>query len=76
MTAQEIQKTTSENDHLQQLIAYILRGWLKVEIKHHKKWDHFWAFRDKMAVINDIMLNGGWIVTPEELQKPGAESTA
>ena len=34
---QEIQQATTEDDHLLQLEAYIIRGWPESKMKYHKK---------------------------------------
>ena len=56
MTIQEIQQATADHDHLQQLTAYNIRCWLESRNKVPQEISSYWTFRDKMAVIDDIIL--------------------
>ena len=58
MTAEEIRHATEEDDHLNTLMTYMIndrpatRAWIKGEIQAD------WPFRDDLAVIDGIQLQG------------------
>ena len=54
MTAQEIQCATTKADHLQQLRANILRGWLESENEVLQQIRSYWAFRDYLLACKSM----------------------
>ena len=58
MTMQELQEATSQDQHLQCLMEYVIQGWsdnrnqLPQDIRTH------WTFRDVMTVIDRIVIKG------------------
>ena len=65
----ELQQASSQDNHLQKLKHFIITGWSysKEEISEELKL--YWSYRDKLAVINSIMLKGRHIIIPNSLKQ-------
>ena len=65
----KIQQASSQDDHLQQLKSLIIAGWPDSRDKLHAELRTCWLYRDKLAVIDGIILNGRCIIMPNSLRQ-------
>ena len=75
MSIQYIQQTTAQDEHLQMLRQYIIAGWPESKVHLHKDIRAYWSFKDDMAVIDGVIMNGRHIIIPEVLKNTGTRST-
>ena len=64
----EIQ-ASSQDDHLQQLKSFIIAGWSDTKDELHADLRPYWLYRDKLVVIDGIILKGRHIVIPNSLRQ-------
>ena len=69
MTMHVLQQATSQDQHLQCLMEYVIQG--QPESKSQLPWEirTYWAFRNDMAVTDGVVTKGRCIVILEALQK-------
>ena len=63
----EIQQASSQDNHLQQLKKFIIAGWPNTKDELHANIRLYWPCRDKLVVIDGIILKGRCIVIPNSL---------
>ena len=68
MAFNELKEATSQDQHLQQLMEYIIQGWPGNKDQLLKDIRTYWMFRDDMVVIDGIVIKGQHIVISEALQ--------
>ena len=73
MKIQQLPQATSQNDHLQQLKDYIIRGWQENKDQIPQDMQTYWTFQDDMIVINGIIFKGRCVTIPESLKKQALE---
>ena len=54
----EIQQAVSLDNHLQQLKGIIITGWPDNRDELHVDLQPYWSYRDELAVIDGVILNG------------------
>ena len=69
LTMHELQEATSQDQHLQCLIEYVIQGWPENKNQLPQDMRTYWTFRDDMAVIDLVVVKSRCIVTPEALQQ-------
>ena len=69
MSMAEIQHALSQDDHLQQLKNLIIAGWPDTRDDLHAGLRPYWSYRDKLAVIDGVILKGRHIVIPNNLRQ-------
>ena len=65
----KIQQASSQDDHLQQLKKSIIAGWPNTKDELHANIRPHWPYRDKLSVIDGIILQGRHIVIPYSLRQ-------
>ena len=70
----EIQQASSLDNHLQQLKGIIITGWPDSRDKLCVDIQPYWSYRDKLAVIDGIILEGRCIIMPNSLRGTGTQS--
>ena len=65
----EIQHVSSQDNHLQQLKNLIIAGWSDTKDELHADLRPYWLYRDKLVVIDDVILKGRHIVIPNSLRQ-------
>ena len=65
----EIQQASSLDNHPQQLKGIIISGWPDGRDKLHADLQLYWSYRDKLAVIDGIILKGKCIIIPSSLKE-------
>ena len=65
----EIQQTSSLNNHLQQLKGIIILGWPDSRDELHMDLQPYWSYRDKLAVIDGVILKGKCIIISNSLKE-------
>ena len=65
----ELQQTSSHDNHLQKLKHFILTGLPHSKDEISEELKLYWSYRDKIAVINGIMLMGRHIIIPNSLRQ-------
>ena len=58
----EIQQASSQDEHLQQLKKFIIAGWPNTKDELHDDIKPYWTYRDKLVVIDSMILKGRHIV--------------
>ena len=69
MTMHELWEATSQDQHLQGLMKYVIQRWPESKNQLPQDIRTYWMFRDNMAVINGVVIKGRLIVIPEVLQQ-------
>ena len=69
MTICELQEATSQDQHLQHLMEYVIQGWPESKSQLPEDIRAYWLFRDNMAVIDGVVIKGRCIVIPDALQQ-------
>ena len=69
MTMHELWEASSQDQHLQCLMEYIIQGWPECKIQLLQETRICWAFKDYTAVINGVVIKSRCIVIPEVLQQ-------
>ena len=65
----EIQQTSSQDKHLQQLKKFNIAGWPNTKDELHDNIKPYWPHRDELTVIDSMILNGRHIVIPCSLRQ-------
>ena len=65
----EIQQASSQDAHLQQLKSFIIAGCPDTKDELHVYLRPYWLYRDKLVVIDVIILKGRCIVIPNSLRQ-------
>ena len=65
----ELQQASSQDNHLQKLIHFIITGWPYSKDKISEELKSYWSYRDELAVIDGIMLKGMCIIIPNSLRQ-------
>ena len=60
----EIQQASSQDDHVQQLKNFTIAGWPNTKDELHADIRPYWPYRDKLVVIEGVILKGMCIVIP------------
>ena len=68
LTADEIRIVTLEDEHLGALAELIFHGWLSTRAWVQRELQPYWAFREKIAIIDGIPIKGRRIIIPTTLQ--------
>ena len=68
ISIQHIQWATTQDGHLQQLKCFIIAGSPESKDQLHQDIRPYWSFRDDMAVIDGVIMEGRCIVIPEVLK--------
>ena len=58
MTCNELKEVTSQDQHLQQLMEYIIQGWPDNKDKLLQDVRTYWTLRDDMVVIDGVIIKG------------------
>ena len=65
----QIQQAYTQDDHLQCLKSFIITGWPSTKDKLHIELKPYWSYRDKLAIIDGVMLKGRHIAIPTTLKQ-------
>ena len=65
----EIQQASAQDDHPQYLKGFIIEGWPSTKDELHADLKPYCLYRDKLAVIDGIILKGRHIVIPNSLRQ-------
>ena len=68
MTAEETRLVTIDYKHLNMLSEYVLCGWPPMRAEVQKELHAYWSFKDKIAIIDIIVMKGKRIIMPESVQ--------
>ena len=68
MSIQQIQQTTTQDEHVQWFQGYIITGWPESKDHIHQDIRAYWSFKGDMAVIDGVIMKGRHIVIPEILK--------
>ena len=69
ISIEEIQQTSLQDDHLQQLKKFIIAGWPNTKDELHTNIRPYWPYRDKIVVIDGVIHKGRCIVIPDSLKQ-------
>ena len=69
ISMEEIQQALSQDDNLQQLKKCIIAGWPDTKDELHTNIRPYWLYRDKLAVIDGVIIKGRHIVIPNSLRQ-------
>ena len=69
ISTEEIQQTSSQDVHLQQLKTFIIAGWPHTKDELHTDIRPYWPYRDELAVIDGVILKGRHIIIPDSLKQ-------
>ena len=69
MTMHELQEATSQDQHLQHLMEYVIQEWPDKKNQLPQDIRTYWTFRDDMVVIYGIVIKRQHIVITEALQQ-------
>ena len=69
MSMAQIQQASTQDDHLQCFKGFIITGWPSTKDELHADLKPYWSYRDKLAVIDGIVLKGRCIVIPNSLRQ-------
>ena len=69
MTMHEMQQAMSQDQHLEHLKDFIIKGWSENRVQITQDIRTYWIFRDDMEVNDRVIIKGRCIVLPEALQK-------
>ena len=67
MTMDELQETTSQDQHLKCLMEYVMQGWPESKNQLPQDIGTYWMFQDDMAGVNGIVIKERCIVILEVL---------
>ena len=73
MSICQIRQTTSQDEHLQCLKSLIISGWPDTKDQLHQDIMPYWSFKDDLADIDAVVMNGRCIIIPEALKQPALE---
>ena len=69
MTMNELQEATSQDQHLQYFMKYVIQGWPECKNQLPQDIRTYWMFRDDMAVVNGKVIKDRHIVILGALQQ-------
>ena len=69
ISIEEIQHASSQDVHLQQLKTFIMAGWPHTKDELHTNIRPYWLYRDKLVVIDGVILKGRCIIIPDSLKQ-------
>ena len=69
MSMCELQQESSWDNHLQQLKEQIIKGWPENKDHMAQNFRLYQMFQDDVAVIDQVILKGMYVVIPDTLQK-------
>ena len=69
MSMSQIQQASTQDEHLQHLKCFIFTGWPSTNDKLHTDLKPYWSYKDKLAIIDGVMLKGRCIVIPTSLKQ-------
>ena len=65
----QIQQATAQDNHFQCLKSFIIAGWPSTKDELHGDLRPYWSYRDKLAVIDGVVMEGRYILIPTNLQQ-------
>ena len=65
----DLQQASSQDSHIQKLKNFIITGWPDSKDEVSKELKPYWSYRDKLAVINGMVLKGRCIIIPNSLKQ-------
>ena len=65
----QIQQASTQDDHLQCLKSFIIAGWPSTKDEFHTDLKPYWSYRDKLAVIDGVILKSRHIIIPASLKQ-------
>ena len=68
LSVTELQQASSQDDHLQKLKNIIIAGWPDSKDEISEELNPYWSYRDKLAVLDGIILKGRHIIIPKSLR--------
>ena len=68
VSVMEIQEVSVQDDHLQKLKNLITAGWSNTKDELQVDLNPYWPYRDKLAVMDGVILKGRHIITPTSLK--------
>ena len=68
ISIEEIQWASLQDVQLQQLKTFIIAGWLHTKDELQTDIRPYWLYRDKLAVIDGVLLKGRCIIIPDSLK--------
>ena len=69
ISIEEIQHASSQDVHLQQLKIFTIAGWPHTKDELHTDIRPYWLYRDKLVVIDSVVLKGRHIIIPDSLKQ-------
>ena len=69
ISIEEIQHASFQDVHLQQPKRFIITGWPHTKDELHTNIRLYWPYRDKLVVIDGLILKGRCIVIPDSLKQ-------
>ena len=74
MTMYVLQGATSQDQHLQDLMEYIIQVWPESKNQLPQDIRTYWTFRDDMAVIGGVVIKGQTDSNGRSITTAGAET--
>ena len=65
----DLQQASPQDSHIQKLKCFIITGWLNSKDKVCEELKPYWSYRDKLAVIDGVVLKGRCIIIPNSLKQ-------
>ena len=65
----DLQQASSQDSHIQKLKHFIITGWPNSKDEVSEELKPYWSYRDKLAVINGMVLKGRHIIIPNSLKQ-------
>ena len=65
----DLQQVLSQDSHIQQLKHFIITGWPDSKDKTSEELKPYWSYRDKLAIIDSIVLKGRCIIIPNSVKQ-------
>ena len=69
VSTSQIQQASAQGDHLQHPKSFIITGWPSTKDELHTDLKPYWSYKDKLAIIDGVMLKGRCIVIPISLKQ-------
>ena len=69
MSILQIQQTMAQDEHLQGLKYIIITGWPNTKNQLHIHIRPYWCYKDNLAVIGGVVMNGRYIIEPQDLKQ-------
>ena len=67
MSIQQIQQATVQDEYLQWVKGFIITGLSDTKDQLHQDIRPYWSFNEDLAVIDDVVIKGRYIIIPEVL---------